>query len=235
MSVSIKLSPASKFFRVLMGKNGFEQWINAMEDVKQTTFENEVDLVETLQASGLPLRQRGNVYQTSFGPLEYLLWEYRDGEWIAVFNESSEVLKMMRTIEKATGRQIFKTKESLSQNQQQSFPTNFKDMTLLQSVLNDNHVAYEVTGSRLSCQIDGKQLVFVQPAQDGMIVLEASINDQLSDIYSTVSSLDEDYQSKIQERTYQRFIEKVNERGFTIEQEEILADNSIVLSVNVGR
>lgn len=232
MSVSIKLSPAAKIFRVLMGRNGFDNWVKSMEVVKETNFVNEQDLVTTLKKSGLSLTRRGNVYQTHFD-YQYLLWEMRAGKWVAVFNEGDDVLELMRKIEQATKRQVFETEEIVQAVKVQCFPTNFNDMSLLKAVLADHSVSYQAEGEKLICQVDGKQLVFSQPAENGMIVVEVATNEPLLDIYNQISMLDEDYQSKVQEKTYLTFIQQAKERGFVVEQEEVLEDHSIMLTVDV--
>ena len=232
MSVSIKLSPTSKIFRVSMGRNGFDNWIKSMEVVKETNFVNEKELVTTLKQSGLSFIQHGNTYRTNLDS-NYLLWEKRAGKWVAIFNRGDEVFILMNRIEKAAERSIFSQSKTTQKVRTQSFPTNFKDINLLKAVLEDNAITYRSQGQKLTCQIDGKQLVFSQPGKNGMIVVEASAAENLSEVYNKVSVLDEDYQSKIQENTYQNFIQKAEERGFVIEQEEVLEDNSIMLTVNV--
>ena len=54
-------------------------------------------------------------------------------------------------------------------------------------------------------------------------------------IFEYLTHLDDDYKRCLQSIVYEKLKERVAERNMTIESEEILEDNSIVLTINVRR
>lgn len=234
MSVSIKLSPAARVFRFMMGKQGFDNWIASMEVVRETNFESSRELMAIVKKCGYNVAQHGETFKTSYGFGSYLLWENRHGKWVAIFNNTDDQNKItgfMNELERKAKRKIFGSGQNTLE-QTQTFPTNFKDFSRLQAVLDLNQIPFEEKGSEIHCDLDGKRIIFSQPAKNGVVAVQMAPDQHT---YERLALLDEDYKAHLQEQTYQRLVERVQEKDFIIEQEEVLADNSIVLTVNVSR
>jgi len=237
MSVSIKLSPAAGAFRVLMGKNGFDNWIASMEVVKETSFNSKEELLSTIKKCGYQVEQYEDIFKTTFNSINYLLWEYRNNQWVAIFNkqDSQKVIKTFMTdLEQKAQRPIFS--ELTDQvKQTQNFPTNFRDIKLLKKVLDSNSLRFQEESSQLKCDFEKGELIFSQLEVNGPILVAVSSYLDMKKVFKQLSILDDDYKMLLQERTYQNLLEKAQQKGFVLEQEEVLADNSIVLTLNVRR
>lgn len=88
----------------------------------------------------------------------------------------------------------------------------------------DGTIKAEVTG------IKGKGCM-----EGGPIHVEVHNPPDMRKIFEYLTHLDDDYKRCLQSIVYEKLKERVAERNMTIESEEILEDNSIVLTINVRR
>lgn len=247
MSVSLTMIPVALALRVVMGKERFNNWIHSMEIPKETTFKSERDLITTVKQCGYDAQKWGGSVKTHIrGEKEFFFWEVRDGAWHAIFSkyDNMELVKhFMKTLEERSGRNIFTEFERVleqvpiaQQPVKQIFPTNFRDYDLLKKVLQDNDMnPVELTSGQLTCDLGNAKLNFHQDLPDSVITVELSQTSEMQSTFRQLSLLDEDYKSYLQERAYQDVLVKAEEKGLTVEQEQILSDNSIVLTLNIQR
>lgn len=247
MSVSLTMIPVALALRVVMGKEKFNNWIQSMEIPQKTTFKSERDLITTVKQCGYDAQKWGGSIKTHMrGEKEFFFWEVRDGAWQAIFSkyDNMDLVKhFMQTLEQRSGRNIFVELEQAvvqapipQQMVKQIFPTNFRDFDLLKKVLEDNEFnPVELKSGQLSCDIGNAKLNFNQDIPDSIITVELSKTMELQSVFRQLSLVDEDYKSYLQERAYQDVLTKAEERGLTVEQEQILPDNSIVLTLNIQR
>jgi hypothetical protein len=243
MSVSLTLIPVALALRVVMGKDRFENWIRSMECPRKTNFTSERDLIVTVKKGGYDAEKWGSMIKTHInGEKQFFFWEFRNGAWYAIFSkyDSPKLIEdFMRTLEERTGRVIFEMSEENSFVQEsvtQIFPTNFRDRDLLIQVLEDNGmVPIEEESGNLVVHLGGAILTFQQSSPGGLITVELSESNNLPSIFRQLSLLDEDYKSYIQEKAYQSVKNKAEDKGFVIEEEQILEDNSIVITLSIKR
>jgi len=235
MSVSIVAIPVVITMRVVMGKKGFENWAASMELVKETSFINKEELLVTIKQCGYSMEPYGNIFKTKFTPQNYLFWSYRDDKWVAVFNKHVDevsINKFMDDLEQKAKRPIFK-ESSNSKVVVQNFPTNFQNLKLLKKVLDSNSISFQEQNNRIICHLEIGELIFSQPAVNEAITVEVLPQLDMEHLFNQLVILDEEYKMNVQEHTYQTLLEKAHQKGFAVEQEEFLADNSIVLTLNV--
>ncbi|MCM3269887.1 hypothetical protein [Paenibacillus elgii] len=256
MSVSLALIPVALTLRLVMGKNNFKNWIESMQERIPTSFLDESELVQTVRKAGYDAeRWAGNIKTHIDGKNLYIFWELRAGRWEAIFgkSDSSHVInKFMEDINTAAGRQVMGHKlyaqvptsiaPPLPQSQVEStpvavstiFPTNFRDGELLFRTLKEFGINPIRIGTAISCKVEQSTLTF-QQAEDGPFHVEIQNAPDLQKMFEYLSDLDEDYKRCVQAVVYEKLRNRIAEKNMTIESEEVLEDNSIVVTLNIGR
>ena len=111
--------------------------------------------------------------------------------------------------------------------------TNIMDRETLLKTL-DEHGAeiVEDEDDKIICLIDNLTMKFTKIAESEPynLYIEYHSEEQLNTI---VNELDEEYKANVQEVSYNQIKENLEAKNYTIEQEEILEDNTIVLTVNL--
>lgn len=243
MSVSLTMIPVALALRVVMGKERFDNWIESMELPKKTNFKSQRELISTVKQCGYDAEKWGSMIKTHIqGEKRFFFWEVRDGSWQAIFSkyDSQEMIEnFMRTMEQRANRRIFIDTVENSHTEIQAkkvFPTNFHNMDLLKQVLQDNdmYVIKDEKG-QIMCDLGNARLLFHQSHPESLITVELVQAEDMQSIFRHLSLLDEDYKNYIQDQAYQNMKEKAEEKGLTIEHEQILEDNSIVLTLSIQR
>lgn len=247
MSVSLALIPIALTLRLVMGKNNFDRWVESMEVKEPSTFQDELELVRTVRKAGYDAEEYGGSIKTHIdGEDLYFFWRLEDGKWTAIFgrdNSRPKIRQFMADINQAAGRQIFEqiqgqsealtsapdteTAESLV-----TFPTNFRDGELLFRTLKEFGVNPVREGHSIKCRVESSLLIFRQ-SQDSPFYVEVRNAPDLSKVYQYLSDVDEDYKRCLQSMVYEKLKERVEEKNMTVESEEVLEDNSIVLTINI--
>lgn len=239
MSVSLALIPVALALRVVMGKEGFESWVASLQVRMPTTFENELDLVRTVRKAGYDAEKWAGVIKTHIrGESQFFFWELVDGEWFAVFAKAlpEEIIsRFVADLESKSGRRVFASgsRARSSALPTQSFPTNFRDGQLLVRTLRDYGLEpVERQNGEIMCSAQGTELLF-RPAEDGPFSVEVRGASYLRQAFQLLSNLDEDYKRGVQAVAYENLKRKVEEKNLAVESEEVLEDNSIVITLNV--
>lgn len=238
MSVSIALLPVALAMRIVMGKENFENWIESQQVRIESEFKNEYDLVRALKKSGLDAIKFGSSIKTHFNhDTDFFFWE-RDGrKWNAIFSkglEASMRRKILRKIEKAVGAQMFFDVDGNRLDQVVCYPTNFRDRDLLFEVLRDFGIEpKELADGSIRCKLQKSRLKFTQLGGEPFHV-EITNSPDLQDLYDYLSELDDDYKKCIQTAAYEKIKARAAARNLTVESEEILADKTVLLTLNIN-
>lgn len=249
MSVSIALIPVALTLRLVMGKDKFDRWAESMQVKEPSTFENELELVRTVRKAGYDAEKWGGSYKTHIdGEDLFFFWELDDGKWTAVFGRSDsrqKIRQFMAEINQAAGRQIFEqlqvqgdtiTMTSATETAESvaTFPTNFRDGELLFRTLKEFGVNPVREGSGMKCRVEDSLLIFRQSqSHDSPFYVEVHNAPDLRKVYQYLSDVDEDYKRCLQSMVYEKLKERVEAKNMTVESEEVLEDNSIVLTINI--
>ena len=192
MSVSLTLIPVALAMRVVMGKEGFNDFVKSNEVLKKTNFTSERDLIVTVKQCGYDAEKWGGMIKTHLrGEKEFFFWEFREGVWYAIFSTydtPSRIKEFMKNIDVRSGRNIFGEIEETSLIQKplsQTFPTNFRDKQLLKQVLIDNGMhPIELENGQMRCDLAGANMTFKQESPDSLIVSGAFIRSEYADGFS---------------------------------------------------
>ena len=246
MSVSIALLPVALAIgltmRLIMGKNKFEAWLESLQVKLPTNFENETDLVCTVKKAGYDAEKWGGSIKTHIkGEQNFFFWNLIDGKWVAVFSKSDSkdmIIAFIKELESKAGRKLFVVNEEtkkIAVIPTRTFPTNFRDSNILIRTLTDHGLNPEQqNSSEIVCNIGSATLRFRQEAGSPFSV-EIERAQDMNAIFSQLFSVDEDYKRYVQSSTYEKLKKRAIEKNLTIESEEVLEDNSIVLTLLVNR
>lgn len=114
----------------------------------------------------------------------------------------------------------------------QNFSTNITSKKLLLKTLKDYGVySHELDNEDIVCYIEETSLTFRQKIEGDYIVEVSGIND-IRKTYEQLKIIDEEYKHNVQGYTYEKVKQKIAASKLQIEQEEVLEDNSIVITVN---
>lgn len=245
MSVSLTLVPVALALRVVMGKEKFNEWTESHLNPQVTNFKSRKELTSTLHQAGYDSIPYGTSLKTHFGKNNYFMWELRDGKWTALFSEydaKEDCIELIKKLNETAGRNVFSenlTHEfAVSSNvevpESATFPTNFTDMSLLEHTLRIENIPFEVKDDgTIVSNIQSVTLTFKQFQSGGVIDLEVTHTENLQPVFKQMTVLDEAYRRQIQQHTYNHLMTHVEEKGFSVEEEMELPDESILITLKV--
>ncbi|WP_043931128.1 hypothetical protein [Bacillus sp. EB01] len=243
MSVSLALIPLALALRVVMGKDKFNDWVESAQMKVSTTFKNELDLVRTVRMAGYDAEKWGGSIKTHLdGEKQFFFWERIDGKWHAVFSkyDSMPVLeRFMKDLEVKSDRKLFVTgMEDIGAQVQEDavkiFPTNFMDGDLLTKTLKDFGVnPYRKDNGEIVCTIQGTPMTFRQTGAGTPFTVELKNPPDMHEVFMYMSDIDEEYKRCLQSAVYEKLKQRAAAKNLSIESEEVLDDNSIVITLNI--
>ena len=116
---------------------------------------------------------------------------------------------------------------------EKTFETPFMDKELLMKTLEEHGVRniYEWENG-ISCEVDNYKLAFEKPSQDNPYNVRISCLEK-ENAEEKLNDLNGEYALNVQEDAYLHILDKLKENNMQIEQEEVMDDNTIVLTVNI--
>jgi len=248
MSVSLVLIPLALpaipillGLRAALGKEGFQKLIDSIQVKVPTSLASREQLVKVVTAAKLDIQPWAGGLKTHFrGTSQFFTWEFDGQRWYAVFAKpitQEMVAQVINDIEGRSGERIFSavtaTPSSKVIAQSASIPTNFRDEALLLNVLIDAGAkpARDAQGT-IRCSFQGTTLRFVRgPSQVYEAIVQNAIN--ADPVFQHLSTLEDDYRRCVQAATYQQIKASIADKNMTLESEDVLEDNSIVLTLNI--
>jgi len=142
------------------------------------------------------------------------------------------------------GRFLFQARANNQQEKQQviapevesALPTIYASQELLVKTLKQHGVQdLQVQQGQVLCNINGYKLKYYRNSDMDGVPYELAVTSRndLRKLYSEITSLNECYQSNVQEQVYVNVKKKLEEKQAVIENEEIMEDNSIILTVTI--
>jgi hypothetical protein len=241
MSISLVLLPVALAMRLVMGKDNFANWVSSMQVKFPTKFNNEADLITTVRKAGYDAEKWGGSIKTHIrDEKEFFFWDFIDGQWVAVFSKHDSmdsIKKFIIDLESKAGRSIFVVNDEskkITTIPTRTFPTNFKDAELLVQTLKDHGINPTVySNDEIKYDFGEYTLRFFRQYAAPFNMEIESIHDMKS-IFQHISLLDRDYKEYVQTITYKNLKSYINEKNMTIESEEILEDNTVVLTLLIN-
>jgi len=239
MSVSIQAISAALAMRAAMGEKAFNEWVESNTVRFATNFRNAKDVVQTVKLAGYDAIPWYGDYKTHIDQKLWFFWEQHEGKWKANFSKSDDMDKVrafFRDLQHKSNRQILFVAPQQSKVApviSKTLPTIYADRDMLLGTLQKYGAQQvQVQGLDVACRIDGIEMQFHQPVAGTTYELSFGEKDTRA-VYDTIRRLDEGYRSNVQEATYENVKKQLDEKHFIIEDEEIMDDNSIVLTVSI--
>ena len=213
-----------------------------------TLFKSELELVQTVRRAGYDIEEWGGSFKTHVeGEKQYFFWDCIDGKWTAIFSkaDSAEMIsKVMADINWAAGRKVVGPSQEQVTGWIQKiegatrppsiFPTNFRDGELLFRTLKEFGANPVRQGETIQCKVEDTTLIFRQ-YRNAPFHVEIQNAPDLRKVFEYLSDVDEDYKRCLQSVVYEKLKRRAAEKNLTVESEEVLEDNSIVLTLGIGR
>ena len=248
MSVAIALIPLALpaipiliGLRIVLGKEGFQKLIDSMQMKIPTSVRDKTELMRVITSAGYDIQPwLGGLKTHLVGKSQFFTWEFDGQKWVAVFAKGipqGVVAEFIRSVEAKAGRAIFSSPAGEATNdvsvRSEPIPTNFRDESLLIKTLTDAGASTTRDGAgNLVCSVGRSVLRFIHVAGEPYQVLVQNTIDR-QELLQHLMTLDEDYRRCVQADTYQNLKTKIGEKNLTIESEEVLEDNSIVLTLAI--
>ena len=116
---------------------------------------------------------------------------------------------------------------------EKTFETPFMDKAILLKTLEEHGVTNIVEWENgLSGEVDNYKLIFDKPDADKPYTVKISSLEH-DDAEEKLGDLNNEYAMNVQEDAYLHIIDKLKENNMQIEEEEVMDDNTIVLTVNI--
>jgi hypothetical protein len=237
MSVSIAFLPVALVMRLVMGKEGFQNFVEAQQYRVRTDFSSEEELSRAVRKSGHDVIRFGNSLLKTHLRREsdFFFWELIDGHWEAIFSvhDDREMLRrFMDRVEQAAGRGVFQ-RDAARTAAPVCFPTNFTDADLLLAALRDFGVNPRQTDTGdILCRVEKNELRFTQQGGQAFSVEILGALD-LEQVYQHLSDIDEDYKRCVQTAVYEKVKARAESQGLMLESEEVLEDRTVLMTLRI--
>lgn len=237
MSVSLSLVPAAIAIRLVTGKSGYNRWLDSLGLKYPSNVEDRRELITIAKHAGYKVRviNRGQIAVDLDGTT-LLRWTHIDGKWTAVFEKSTPdyvIQKILKNMNQAAGRTIFPDYPIERDEDPFIYPTLYCDGELLLRSLHEFGIKPVRRGDSIECRVENTLLIFRRNGEDSPFFVEIHNPPDLKKIEQYLSYLDDDYRRCLQAIVYEKLVERAADRNMTIESEEVLEDNSIVLTLNI--
>ena len=210
---------------------------SAFSSVKIETNIEAHELAYFLQLSGYRF-MRANGQTPLKTPYSTLNWYLENGKYTAEFSgtnqqalnaEIEDIFKKLNMFAKRDVRFV----DNLSKTVY-TYNTNYTDKNILINTLLEHGASnLEEKGDNVGCRIFDMDMNYVKK-DDGSFALEITRVTDKSECENLVKDLNEEYGLNIQEMTYNKIKERLEAENLRLEDETVLEDNSIVLTIDVG-
>lgn len=209
-----------------------------LKSIKINTNIKGKELKELLRQAGL-----GYYIGNSQTPLKTynatLNWILQNGTYVAEFcgpnvkaieKEAEEIFKKMNIAAKRDLRYIDEYSEITY-----SYNTNYTDKGILINTLTE-HGASDITeiNDEIKCNLFGMEMTYSLKNGEQAYTLEIKRISSKDECMGIINDLNNEYGLNTQEMTYNKIKERLAQENFRLEDETILEDNSIVLTIDVG-
>ena len=133
----------------------------------------------------------------------------------------------------ADSKKTIRKKCSQSNTSQEPILSRFNDSSLLQKTLEEHGISVgKVSDNYLTASFLGGQIAYYRQSADEPFCIDLKEIDCLDDLLNELDQIDTEYDNNVQTYTYERVMKNLPE-GMLVESEEVLDDNSIVITLTV--
>jgi hypothetical protein len=167
-----------------------------------------------------------------------LNWILKDGYYTAEFSgaNNAAIVKeaeiLFRKLNTAAARDLRLINDEATTIY--TYKTNYTDKGVLINTLTE-HGAEEITenGDEISCKLFDMEMIYYKKGNSNGYTLDITHITNKSECEELMQDLNEEYGLNIQEITYNKIKERLAQENLRLENEEILDDESIVLTIEV--
>ncbi|MBQ8460009.1 hypothetical protein IJ541_07895 [bacterium] len=115
-----------------------------------------------------------------------------------------------------------------------TYTTNYTDKGMLLNTLTE-HGAEEISenGDEISCKLFGMEMVYYKKENSNGYTLDITQVSDKNECENLINDLNEEYGLNIQEMTYNKIKERLEQENMRLESETVMDDNSIVLTIDI--
>ena len=167
-----------------------------------------------------------------------LNWVLKNGYFTAEFSGSNnaaitkEAEIIFRKLNIAAGRDLRLINDTFTAVY--TYTTNYTDKGTLLNTLTE-HGAEEIAenGDEVSCKLFGMEMIYYKKDGSNGYTLDVTQVSDKAECEDLINDLDEEYGLNIQEMTYNKIKERLEQENMRLESETVMEDNSIVLTIDV--
>lgn len=167
-----------------------------------------------------------------------IIWSLENGQYTAQLKNikanhiRGEVEHLFNAFSLKAGRDIRKIENKSTYTF--TYKTNYTDKGILLNTLTE-HGAKNITetNDKISCELFGMMMSYIKKSDTGAFELVIERVTDKNECESLISDLNDEYGLNIQELTYKKILDRINSENMRLESEEVLEDNSIVLTIEV--
>lgn len=253
MSINIALIPLALAMRVVMGENGFDDFVRKHEDVRYTKYKSFNDIAKVVTSAGYDFGEQWGILKTHFITSDYFTWEIRDGHVCAVFSvydTDSDINAFICSVKRIVGAKCFynsvaeintnyqykadvqKPKTIQPPITEQVFQTKFTDKNLLIKTLGSIGLKCIEKNSEIVCSSDNYTLIFTNRNNTYEFKIRGTVTNK--EAYQRYKDIDLKYGKVVQQEVVQNVKNKLSKSPtMKLEKEEVLEDNSVLLTINI--
>lgn len=167
-----------------------------------------------------------------------LNWVLKDGFYTAEFsgqnnaaiNKEAEIIFRKLNIAAARDLRLINDQSTIVY----TYNTNYTDKGMLLNTLLE-HGAEELVESNdeITCKLFGMEMIYHKKDGTGAYTLDITQVSNKGECEDIINDLNEEYGLNIQEMTYNKIKERLEDENLRLESESVLEDNSIVLTIDV--
>lgn len=115
-----------------------------------------------------------------------------------------------------------------------TYTTNYTDKGVLLNTLTE-HGAEEIAekGDEISCKLFGMEMIYYKKDNSDGYTLDITQVTNKGECENLINNLNEEYGLNIQEMTYNKIKERLEQENMHLESESVMEDNSIVLTIDI--
>lgn len=167
-----------------------------------------------------------------------LNWVLKNGYFTAEFSGSNnaaitkEAEIIFRKLNIAAGRDLRLINDTFTAVY--TYTTNYTDKGTLLNTLTE-HGAEEIAenGDEVSCKLFGMEMIYYKKDGSNGYTLDVTQVSDKAECEDLINDLNDEYGLNIQEMTYNKIKERLEQENMRLESETVMEDNSIVLTIDV--
>ncbi|MEF9953101.1 hypothetical protein [Clostridium sp.] len=242
MSISLALVPLVLVLRVAIGEKELDDWVDSAQIRLFSYIQSEDEFRILIKKSGYNVVEEGRLTKIHINDKGNYCYIDKINNNMAVTFDNLKSVDIVReftkNIKNTAQREVFEydyriIEEGINNVKEKVFQTNFVDKEILLNVLEEYGII-PIINSRdeIQCTIEGTELTF---SKENKINYEVKIKgvDQLAGVLEHINFIDEEYRKNVQSYTYSKVVEKLQGSNMKIESEEVMEDNSLVLTINL--